>query len=184
MRRERRSFLAGDAGSSTVEFVAVFVAVITVMFLIVEVTLYFFFMASLEKAAQAGVRAAVVSPPVAGYAAPLANGENAGSSCTDDFPCSFLTVKCEGNTSGDCINPTTFTRIVNHMRGYNGRIAAANVVVTYQSVGIGFAGGPPVPMVTVTVKNVPFQTGVLRSVGINLPLPARSASMTGEDLAQ
>jgi len=72
------------------------------------------------------------------------------------------------------------------MRGFNGQIQASNVTITYVDAGIGFAGGPTVPMVTVTVTSVPYQTGILglllNATGNLATLPSRSASMTGEDL--
>jgi hypothetical protein len=81
------------------------------------------------------------------------------------------------------------------MRGFNGQIEGRDVTVTYSHSGIGFAGGPAVPMVTVEVSGVPFQTGILglllRSqenqqtlAQLGGTLPARTASMTGEDLAR
>jgi hypothetical protein len=165
-------------------------AFIAIVFFVVEVTLYMFFMASLEKAAQAGVRAAVVSSPVAaGVPLTIARGDTGvfGHKCSvSPTTCADIpTISCTGATC----EPVGFTRILNHMRGFNGRIQADDVTITYSSAGsgIGFAGGPSAPMVTVTVSGVPFQTGIL---GLLLgdasglaTLPARSASMTGEDLA-
>ena len=63
-RRSFSSFLRDGDGSTSVEFVVVFLGFIASFLFVVEVALYLFFMASLEKAAEAGVRAAVVSAPV------------------------------------------------------------------------------------------------------------------------
>ncbi|HEX5008586.1 MAG TPA: TadE/TadG family type IV pilus assembly protein [Hyphomonadaceae bacterium] len=186
----RQTFLRSEQGSATVEFVVIFMAFIAIVFFVVEVTLYMFFMASLEKAAQAGVRAAVVSSPVA-PGVPLTIGR--GATGIYGHKCSFSSTTCASiptiSCTGATCDATGFTRILNHMQGFNGRIAANNVTITYADPGsgIGFAGGPSAPMVTVTVSGVPFQTGIL---GLLLgdasglaTLPARSASMTGEDLA-
>jgi hypothetical protein len=189
MRPRLRNFGLKQDGSTTLEFVVVFIGFIAIMFFVMEVTLYLFFMASLEKAAQAGVRAAVVSrPAVFGFPSTIgASGAGAaGKSCSDPSnPCvAFDDYVCD---RGDDCHPGRFRRIVDHMRGFNGQIDEDNVTITYTDVGIGFAGGPTVPMVTVTVRGIPFQTGIagllLGDIG-DAVLPPRSASMTGEDLAQ
>ena len=183
-----QKFVTNCDGSATVEFVVVFLGFISIIMFVVEVTLYMFFTASLEKAAEAGARAAVVSPPViAGY--PTTIGKSAsgvyGQMCSlASAPCAALpTSTC----TGAACSATPFNRILTHMRGFNARIQASNVTVTYADAGIGFAGGPAVPMVTVTVSNVPYQTGILglllNSTGNLATLPTRSAGMTGEDLA-
>jgi hypothetical protein len=183
-----RGFLHSQKGSSSVDFVGVALGFFAILFFILEATLYLFFTESLQKAAQAGVRAAVVSPPlVAGFPLVVVKSNTGiyGYKCSDvSAPCvPFATQTCSG---GSC-DPVPFTRILNHMNGYSGLILPANVTVTYTDVGLGFAGGPTVPMVTVTVENVPYQTGIigllLTNAGVLASLPAQSASMTGEDLA-
>ena len=190
MKHAPRRFMKSEAGSATVEFVVIFMAFIAIVFFVVEVTLYLFFMASLEKAAQAGVRAAVVSAPVAA-GVPLTIGK--GDTGIYGQKCSVTATTCVAIPTQSCTGatcePVGFARILTHMRGFNGRIEAADVTVTYASAGggIGFAGGPSAPMVTVTVAGVPFQTGILGlllgDAGGLATLPTRSASMTGEDLA-
>jgi hypothetical protein len=191
MRRGQGSFLRSDQGSATIEFVVIFMAFIAIVFFVVEVTLYLFFMASLEKAAQAGVRAAVVSSPVAADVPLIIERGEAG---IYGFKCSQSASTCAPIPTRSCTaatcEPVGFARILNHMQGFNGRIQAEDVTVIYASAGsgIGFAGGPSAPMVTVTVSGVPFQTGILGLLLGNdanglATLPARSASMTGEDLA-
>lgn len=184
-----KRFAGSKDGTVTIEFVVVFLGFIAIIFFVIEVTLFMFFRASLEKAAQAGARAAVVSPAVvAGLPATIARADTTkifGRKCSDATnPCAtFATLTCTG---GGC-QAVPFTRILNHMRGFNGAIEAENVTFTYQDVGLGFAGGPTVPMVTVTIEGVPFQTGIigllLTNAGILSTLPPQSASMTGEDLA-
>jgi TadE-like protein len=185
----RLHFLRNDSGSTTVEFVVVFLAFIAIMFFVIEVTLYMFFLASLEKAAEAGVRTAVVSTPV--VADPFRDLEvnragnfvRQGALCRD-AQCQTFHLTCDGDCDSDRLRP-----ILGEMKKFNARITASDVSVTYESTGIGFAGGPAVPMVTVTVSGVPFRTGILGLLlgdGADIAgvLPPRSASMTGEDLAQ
>jgi hypothetical protein len=185
MRPGLHSFALKRDGATTLEFVVVFIGFIAIMFFVMELTLYLFFMASLEKAAQAGVRVAVTSDPVVDIPRTIEPEDEApyGQSCSVDGACrSFPALACTGEA--ECTRGN-LTRIVDHMRGYNGLIQPNNVTITYTDVGIGFAGGPTVPMVTVTVQGIPFQTGIagllLGDIG-DVVLPPRSASMTGEDL--
>lgn len=182
-----RRFSSNTSGATTIEFVIVFLGFIAMIFFVIETTLYQFSLASLEKAAQAGVRAAVTSPAVAaGVPARIAKDSTGvfGYKCTDAAAkcISFGTVSCTGATC----SAAPFTRILAHMKGFNGRIAAENVTVTYSDVGIGFAGGPTVPMVTVRIDNVPYETGIFGLLLSNATglaaLPRRAATMTGEDL--
>lgn len=182
-----RRFASGTSGATTIEFVVVFLGFIAMIFFVIETTLYQFSVASLEKAAQAGVRAAVTSPPViGGVPARIAkeSGGVFGYKCSDAAAqcVSFGTVSCTGGTC----SATPFNRILAHMRGFNGRIAAENVTITYSDVGLGFAGGPTVPMVTVRIDNVPYENGIFGllladATGL-AALPRRAATMTGEDL--
>lgn len=187
MRRSLLSFLLNQRGSSSVEFVLVIFAILATVFFVLEVTLYLFFSASLHKAAQAGLRAAVVSTPVAaGVPERNARSEDGifGVDCSDaSAPCvPFNDVSC----SGDNCLPAEFNRIFAHMSGFAGQLQPEHVTVSYQWVGLGFAGGPTIPLVTVTVAGVPFQTGVvgllLTNAGVLSTLPAHTVSMTGEDL--
>jgi len=186
-RRSLHSLLSSRDGSASVEFVVIFLAFISIIFFVVEVTLYMFFMASLEKAAEAGVRAAVVSNPVVNIRTvnnPIGSIAE-GTKCTPTTCERFPARSCNGNCSG-----AAFNRVLAHMQGFNGQIKRENVSITYTDTGIGFAGGPSAPMVTVRVSGIPFQTGILAllldlaTANQLATMPAQSASMTGEDLAQ
>ena len=194
-------FVRAQEGATTVEFVVLFVGFIALMFFVVELTVYVFFLATLEKAAEAGVRVAVTSAPVVNLPATIEPTESAryGDNCNEGsgacVPFSATPITCTG--PAEC-SRGDFDRIVAHMQRFNGLIQPDNVTLTYTDVGIGFAGGPPAPMVTVTVRCVPFRASVLKLFGIDtdnaqdwgcqhelteVMLPPRSASMTGEDLA-
>ncbi len=191
-------FLKAVDGSTTVEFVVVFLGFIAIMFFVVEVTLYMFFLASLEKAAEAGVRRAVVSPPV--LSVNLVNQPTAsrhyGARCTPERCVSWNERGCGPNRGQPCSGRTFNEIILPEMRRFNGQIRADNVSITYRYTGIGFAGGPAAPMVTATISCVPFQAGILGLLlgdggGANgvtcsggRALPPRSASMTGENLGR
>lgn len=187
MRRSPIRFLSQENGSSSVEFVVVIFAILATIFFVLEVTLYLFFSASLNKSAQAGLRAAVVSTPIAA-GLPERNARTNtgvfGVSCSDaSAPCvPFADVSC----TGAACEAAEFDRIFAHMRGFAGQLEPENVTISYNWTGLGFAGGPTVPLVTVTVSDVPFRTGVvgllLTNAGVLATLPTHTVSMTGEDL--
>jgi hypothetical protein len=190
-------FLKNNGGSSTIEFVVVFLAFIAIMFFVVEVTLYMFFLASLEKAAEAGVRAAAVSAPVVNNVDltndPANNSVRFGTPCRPGN-CQAEPLRGCGPDWQPCSGAVFDNVILPQMQRFNGQITANNVGITYRYTGIGFAGGPAAPMVTATIECVPFQVGLLGLLlgndggnggngcsGVRA-LPPRSASMTGEDL--
>jgi len=195
IRLRARSFAKDEEASATIEFLLVFLAFMGMMLFVIETSLYLFYMASLEKAAEAGARAAVVSQPVvANFTTTLQpddgiRGESCAAGadvCRDPDPFGGPPT-CNGRTGINC-NTARLQRLVDHMRHYNGAITRRNVTVVYDEVGIGFAGGPNVPMVTVRIDRMPFRTGIFGLLLENMPngmgtLPARAATMTGEDLA-
>jgi len=188
-----RKFSRRQDGAATLEFVVVFIGFISMMFFVMEVALYNFFVATMEKAAEAGARAVATSPfliPTIPQTIEPDDGDFGDSCSQSNDTCVPFTsnpngLSCTGEGCG-----AGFDRILNHMRGFNSLITANNVTVRYSEVGIGFAGGPTTPMVTVTVQGVPFQAGILGLLlsdegnagtlaGLTT-LPTRSASVMGE----
>jgi Flp pilus assembly protein TadG len=175
----------------TVEFVTIMPFFIMIVFLVIEVSLAFFWWKSAEKATQLGARVAVVSTPVS-TAVPTLNAlVNAnvinGTRCITANSCvDFGTISCTGT---GCTNATAFNRVLGRMQNILGGITAANVTISYKYVSMGFAGGPAVPLVTVTLSGVQFQTGFISILGALLgpgnaltTIPPISARITGEDL--
>lgn len=198
--RNLRRFLQASDGSTTIEFVVIFLGFIAIMFFVIEVTLYMFFLASLEKAAEAGVRRAAISNPVVNIS--LVN-ERANNGVRYGVRCTSSTCQSWNGRPPGCgpnrqpCSGAAFQGILREMRRFNGRITANNVSITYNYTGIGFAGGPAAPMVTATISCVPFQAGILGLLlgdgaggndGDGCPgvraLPPRSASVTGENLGR
>ena len=182
-----RKYLQETSGHATIEFVAIFLGLIAVVFFILEMVLYMFFTATLEKAAQAGVRAAITSTPLV-EGVPARNVRTStgtfGVPCSDaSSPCvSYSTVSCTGESCAQ----GSFADLLAHVQSISGLVEASHITVTYSDVGLGYAGGISVPMVSVTLSGVPYETGVLslllQNAGVLDALPDRSASMTGEDL--
>lgn len=89
----RRPRLKGDAGAATTELVIVFPVLITLIFLIIQLGLYFHAMNVASNAAQVGAREATLS--VAGSANPdreasVALGETAAQEFIDDLAPNLL----------------------------------------------------------------------------------------------
>ena len=196
-----RRLATETSGASMVEFsiVLFFLLVLTGGIIDFGVGLYQFNAAN--KAMQQGVRLAAVSDPVSSDLKTL-TGMESGAAAGDPFP-SFTRV-CTGGT---CSNGGTYNvaamRTLVYGRGETAcgsvaanqlagmcdvfpRIAPANVTVTYQSSGLGFAGRPGGPVPTITLQltgltfSLPFLNGLMGLPPITIP-PMRT-SATGEDL--
>ena len=100
-----------------------------------------------------------------------------------------MAVTSHNNTA---LTTATFTTVANRMRNiFN--VANSKITITYTYVALGFAGGPPIPSVTVTVSGVPYDTILTtlmasffaRAGGAStfVNLPTMSVTMTGEDLS-
>ena len=90
-----------------------------------------------------------------------------------------------GRGNSRCLTSSSSWRI--GMCNIFDRIQVQNVIITYAQTGLGYAGRPqgPVPTITVSLQNLPFQfffLGTLR--GFNkLEIPAMTTTITGEDLS-
>ena len=160
------------------------------------------------KAVELGARIAAVSAPVVNG---LQNATGSGSSSVPQpLPVPYFKVTCSaGGCSciGNCpgvggYNAAAMNTIV-FGRGSSacndatssyyagmcdvfGRVAPAKVRIVYEQTGLGFVGRPdgPVPTITVSLQNLPFQfffLGGLMSFA-NIPNIPASATITGEDL--
>jgi hypothetical protein len=76
------------------------------------------------------------------------------------------------------------------MRAISSLIQSQYVTITYSDVGLGFAGGPIVPSVTVTLTGVPYGAVVTTILGNFfsgasplVTLQTISVTLTGEDLS-
>jgi hypothetical protein len=199
-----RKFMTDHSGGVAVEFVALLPAFVFLTFFIFEIFVAVFLVGTVEKAAQLGARLAIVSnTAVTGlptdYAlrsTAYAYGQPCSAGACGTGGTGFTTRTCAGGSGGACDGPN-FTVIVNRMRGIASIIQPQNVTIEYAYVGLGFAGGPIVPRVTVTVQNVPyglFVTTILdgfirlatdnQTTTLGLTnLPMITATYTGEDLS-
>lgn len=145
---------------------------------------------SAEKAAQMGVRYAVVTDMVPadlpGYDFALEDGIPGGNAVpTGSFDSTLCDdADCSGNWGYD---GTAFGNIVQRVAFFLPAAGAANVEIEYRNVGLGYAGdpnGPDVsPLVTVRLKGLQFQPILFQFFGGSVVLPDFESSLTGEDMS-
>lgn len=181
-------------GTAVTEFVVVAPLFLALFIGVMEITLQFYYAAAAEKAAQVGVRTAVVVNPanlglptlnqVAGSGTTQAN--NLGIPCSDQrAPCvDFGSAECTGTACGG-----GFDLILSRMQSIFPVLQANNVRLKYEYIGIGFAGGPIFPAVTLTLTGVQWPAGPFAGVitllgggpGATI-MPDIRSTLTGEDL--
>jgi Flp pilus assembly protein TadG len=186
-----RQLLRCTRAASAAEFALIVPLLILFLLGIIDVGRLMWELNRAEKATQMGARYAVVSDPVANvinvdfvnsYSIP--GGDPVPSSVFGTATCNSTGCTVSGSSSGNSgRNANAFTAIVTWMQRFNPRVQAANVVVTYQNVGLGFSGnptGPDVsPLTTVEIRNLTFAPLIL--FGGSLNLPTIKASLTLED---
>jgi len=184
----------------TVEFVALMPAFLFLTFFVFEIMVAVLWVGTVEKAVQLGARLAIVSNYAVTGLAPnqknaVAAGYVPGAHCSQGGCVGFTVRTCSGGSIGDC-NAANFNVLVNRMRSIAGLIQPQNVTITYDYIGLGFAGGPIIPRVTLTVQNVPYgavvttimatffraATGNPSAISPLTNLPTVTATFTGEDL--
>jgi hypothetical protein len=197
---KRGCFIPDDRGGVAVEFVALLPTFLLFTFFVFDIAIAMLWVGTVEKAAQLGARLAAVSDyavtGLTGDKNQFAAGAEAGDDCSTG--CEPFNegepLTCTGN---DCV-PERFNPIFTRMDAIASALEPENVTITYQYVGLGFAGGPIVPRVTITVQNVAYNTvtsdlltGLYRLVtgdpeadfpGLTT-MPRIEATFTGEDLA-
>jgi Flp pilus assembly protein TadG len=142
-----------------------------------------------EKATQMGARYAVVSNPVASIinvnyvtAHNIPGGDVVPATLFSQAVCTNTACTVSGSAANSR-DGDAFDDIVEWMQNFYGGVTAANVVVSYQNVGLGYSGnphGPDVsPLTTVELRNLTFAPLVL--FGGTLNLPTVKATLTFED---
>lgn len=190
-----RRLIGSEGGNATVGFVVIAPAFLLLFFLVIEVAGAFFWWKTAEKATQLGARMAIVRDPVATGVPPInerSDGGVFGLACGHSSnPCNLDDQDvwvCEGGGAG--CDPAAFQLVVAEMRRvFGGAFQDENVRITYSYVELGFAGGPFIPAVTVTLSGVPFGLflGILSGLGGDgaralATLPDISTTLTAEDL--
>ncbi len=201
-RRKLSLYKQNDKGLVTVEFVVIAFGLLMMIFFVVEMTTLYFNILSSQMAARQGARVAVVSDPVVpiattstGVGLPLTNFITTsaiyGTSCSVANTCTgFTAVSCTGSSC----TAAAFNPIYLRMGQFLGGLQAKNVTITYTYAGLGFAGGPTIPLVTVKISGVAYKTVIINALvklfastdtgfaGLTT-LPSTSVTLMGEDLS-
>lgn len=187
-----RALWRDRSGASAAEFALLAPMLILLVFGMLDVGGYAWRMNMLQKAAQFGVRQAVVTDPVlpslatTNYVGQTIGGKTLAQgdlipaaalgvvSCSKPsatLSCTCVTAPCPAIGS----NATAFNAIVTRMRGMEPSIAAANVQVEYRGSGLGYAGDPSgmeiAPLTSVKLVNLTYSPwmGLFFKGGIGMP---------------
>ena len=185
-----RHFIRDNRGATLIETTFIVTLLILMTLGFVDLARAFAQWNTAEKATQIGVRAAIITDPVAATLATYDCGDGSlllGTPCIDSTT-TFGTITCSGSssscTSGN-FNSTAFTTILNRMQVVYPQLTASDVVVEYSDVKLGFIGREgAVPAVTVRLTGIQFNFLILNSLlGLSaINMPSFSSTLIGEDL--
>ena len=182
------SLLRRTEGSTAAEFALVLPLLLLFLIGIIDVGRLMWTWNRAEKATQMGVRYAVVTAMVPSTLASrdfaLADSIPGGNPVPS---ASFSSTTCDNaNCTGSWgYDSTEFANIVSRMRMFYPELAATNITVKYENIGLGYAGdpnGPDVsPLVTVQLQGMSFTPIVFNLFRSSITLPPFSAALTMED---
>jgi Flp pilus assembly protein TadG len=196
MRRPLRVLVRDERGGPLAEFALVIGLLFVVAIFVFEVTRFFTQAAMAEYATQLAARIAAVRPPVCPGLPDFnerANGSTArfGTMCSaaSPSPCAAVATQTCTGTAGNAVVNEIFATIQPLLP--NGA-TPANLQFQYEPTGLGFLGGPYVPMTAVSLVGLQHQfilpIGQLFAPwggaggGGAVPLGPLTAAMPGEDL--
>jgi Flp pilus assembly pilin Flp len=209
-----RHFIRDPNGAVLVEVTVVMTIMFVFILGSIDFLLALYQWNAAAKAVQIGARIAAVSDPVAAGLNDL-NLAVVTASIPPGSPMPNFKITCDGgtascmcNTVGACpgiggydeaaMNALVFGRgrsscgdatsvYDTGMCGVFPRIRPSNVVIVYTQTGLGYAGRPggPVPTITISIQNLPFQFFFLGGLpGFkSISIPALTTSITAEDLS-
>lgn len=205
-------FLRDQQGSVLVEVTIMLSVTLVLVLGAIDFLLLFYQWNAAAKAVQTGARLAAVSDPVASGLNNLSQAVMSASVPPGAAMPNFV-VTCDGRTATCTCNGVNACRggydraamnTIVFGRGSSScsdaksadvvgmcdifpRITPANVKIVYAQTGLGYAGRPggPMPTITVSLQNLPFQFFFLRGLmGFHdFQIPASTVSLTAEDLS-
>ena len=195
MRRPLRVLVRDERGGPLAEFALVIGLLFVVAIFVFEITRFFMQAAMAEYGTHLAVRIAAVRPPVCPGVPDFnerANGSTArfGTMCSNpSAPCAAVATQSCTGTAGNAVVDEIFGTIQPLLP--NGA-TAANLQFQYESTGLGFLGGPYVPMTSVSLQDLQHEFilplgqlfapwGGAGGSGA-VPLEPLTAAMPGEDL--
>lgn len=184
----RSNVLNDDAGAVAVEVALVVGVLFSILFGVVEFSLYTYKYNALLKAAERGARTAIVSDAVDStlFAALTTQDTSTAQLGLQPPYDAFSARNCAGSTqscSSGQFSEAAFDAIFLEMKRYASFLEPANVTISYTASGVGIAGVSHgiLPTVSVTIAGVPHQFIFLSTLG-TLLIPEVSLAMTGGDL--
>jgi Flp pilus assembly pilin Flp len=207
-------FLRDQHGAVMVEVTIMLSITLVLVFGAIDFLLLFYQWNAAAKAVQIGARLAAVSDPVAsglnrvsqavvnvsvppGAAMPsfvvTCDGRTETCACNGANACrgmrgydgAAMKTIIFGRGSSSCSDAKSADEV--GMCDIFSRITPANVKIVYTQTGLGYAGRPggPMPTITVSLQNLPFQFFFLRGLmGFrDVQIPASTVSLTAEDLS-
>ena len=186
-----RRLLVDRSGASAAEFGLVLPLLILLLFGIIDGGRYMWAINRAEKAAQMGVRMAVVTNVVSssiganyvGLCTPaLTAGDPIPADCFSPITCS------RSGTNATCTtgtaNTAAFNTVLNRVRLFAPEVQPSNLQIIYSPSGLGYAGDPNgpdlAPIVTVRLFGMNF-TPIASFALANVALPEARSSLTFED---
>ena len=198
-----RRLIRADTGSTAAEFGMVVPLLIIFLLGTIDVGRFLWTYNRVGKAVQMGTRYAVATDMIpaglAGYnfattgTGAILQGNPVPTSAFGGATCQSVsgTVTCTCYTGATCpdlgtANATAFNNVVARMQQFYPGLTANNVVITYDNVGLGYAGDPNgsdvVPLVTVKVTGLTFAPMLFSFFqNATVSLPAFSSALTMED---
>jgi len=196
-----RTFWAACHGSTAAEFGLVLPILSLLLIGTIDISRFLWVCNLAEKATQVGARFAVVTDIVpTGLSTydfvgsggltqgdPIPQSQFGGASCSSTGG----SVSCACNAGATCpalgtAKTQAFTYIVTRMQQFFPAITPANVVISYEYSGLGYAGDPHgtdvAPLVVVKLRNMTFTPNVFRFFGnTTVNLPSFATALTLED---
>jgi hypothetical protein len=160
MRRLLKVFVRDQRGGPLAEFALVIGLLFVVGILVFETSRFFMRAAMAEYATHLAVRIAAVRPPVC-PGVPEFNERTEGSTarfgtmCSDpSAPCAAVAVQSCAGAAGDAVVDEIFATIQPLLPG---DATPANLQFQYEPTGLGFLGGPYVPLTSFSLQNLQHQ---------------------------
>lgn len=160
MPRLMRALVRDDRGSQLAEFALVIGLLFVVGIFIFEVTRFSMRAAMAEYATHLAVRIAAVRPPICPGVPDInerAPGSTArfGTMCSDpSAPCAAVATQTCSGAAGNAVVDEIFATIQPLLPL---GAAPANLQFRYEPTGLGFLGGPYIPMTSVSLQNLQHQ---------------------------
>ncbi len=191
-----RNILRNDEGSAAIEYVALLLPLIALVFTSLQIALAYHFALTAQKAVELGARIAAVRDAVhVGLPSTneLATGSSAGDACgfggcTDPggpWTCSGATVA----TDASC-DAAKFNEIRDEVARLAYLLDDDDLSITYSYGLLGYADGPFVPIVEVAIVERPFFLQFFFNLAfggdddnVEVTLPAVAATAIAEDLS-